>query len=95
MINAKDLPYSVTDSPHVQIPMRDGVNLAARIWAPDGSDRFPAIVEINPYRKSDGMVELDELSFPYMAGNGFACVRVDTRGTGDSEGACNDEYTKE
>ena len=29
---------------------------------------------------------------PYFAGHGYACVRVDMRGTGDSEGLLDDEY---
>ena len=31
---------------------------------------------------------------PYFAGHGFACIRVDSRGTGDSEGDFDDEYSE-
>lgn len=95
MVPPKDMPFAFSATPHTCIPLRDGIQLAARTWVPEaaGDMRFPAIVEINPYRKSDGMVEMDELTYPYLAGHGFGCVRVDTRGSGDSEGICTDEYT--
>lgn len=96
MVATKDMPYTFTDTPHTWITLRDGTKLAARTWVPDSTEHsFPAVIEINPYRKSDGMVELDDLTYPYLAGHGFGCVRVDTRGTGDSQGLCHDEYTKE
>jgi predicted acyl esterase len=28
----------------------------------------------------------DALTHPYLAGHGYACVRVDMRGSGDSDG---------
>ncbi|WP_352761795.1 CocE/NonD family hydrolase [Mesorhizobium sp. M0510] len=31
---------------------------------------------------------------PYFAGHGYAGVRVDMRGTGDSGGVCKGEYLK-
>ena len=36
----------------------------------------------------------DALTLPYLAGHGYACVRVDMRGNGDSEGLMEDEYSK-
>ncbi len=76
------------------IPMPDGTRLAARIWLPEDaeSDPVPAILEYLPYRKRDGTVERDALTHPYFAGHGYAGVRVDMRGTGDSEGVCLGEY---
>ena len=44
----------------------------------------PAILEYLPYRKRDGTTERDALTHPYFAGHGYACVRVDMRGSGDS-----------
>ena len=62
--------------------------LAARIWLPADAERrpVPAILEYLPYRKRDGTAERDHLTHPYFAGHGYACVRVDMRGTGDSDG---------
>ena len=31
----------------------------------------------------------------YLAGHGYACIRLDIRGTGDSEGIITDEYTEQ
>ncbi|MXY34664.1 MAG: CocE/NonD family hydrolase [Boseongicola sp. SB0664_bin_43] len=77
--------------------MPDGTRLAARIWLPVDAetDPVPAILEYLPYRKRDGTVERDHLTHPYFAGHGYAGVRVDIRGTGDSEGVCLGEYLKQ
>ena len=48
-----------------------------------------------PYRKRDGTSERDTLSHPYTAGHGYACVRVDMRGSGESDGLLWDEYLKQ
>lgn len=79
----------------VFIPMPDGTRLAATIWLPDDAeDRpVPAILELIPYRRRDGTVFRDMKMHPYVAGHGFACCRVDIRGSGDSEGILPDEYT--
>jgi putative CocE/NonD family hydrolase len=54
--------------------------------------RCRPILEYLPYRKRDGTVARDHLTHPYFAGHGYAGVRVDMRGTGDSEGVCLGEY---
>ncbi len=73
--------------------MPDGVRLAARIWLPRANGRFPAILEYIPYRKRDMVRARDERNHPYFAENGYACLRVDMRGSGDSEGVMPDMYT--
>ena len=89
-----DFPRKVREIENTWIPMRDGTRLAARIWLPEDAeaDPVPAILEYLPYRKRDGTVERDHLTHPYFAGHGYAGVRVDMRGTGDSEGVCKGEY---
>ena len=79
---------------HVWIPMSDGVRLAARIWLPkeDPAEPLPAILEYIPYRKNDATMERDAQIHPYFAAHGYASVRVDLRGSGDSEGLMLDEY---
>ncbi len=52
----------------------------------------PAILEYLPYRKRDGTAERDQLTHPYFAGHGYACIRVDMRGAGESDGLLEDEY---
>ncbi len=77
---------------HTLIPLRDGTRLAARIWLPEDAeqDPVPAILETYlPYRKRDGTYERDSLTHPYLAGHGYAGVRVDIRfGSGDFRMAC-------
>ncbi len=87
-------PRKIREIENIWIPMPDGTNLAARIWLPIDADNdpVPAILEYLPYRKRDGTVERDHLTHPYFAGFGYAGVRVDMRGTGDSEGVCRGEY---
>ena len=79
---------------HVWIPMADGVRLAARIWLPEAepAEPVPAVLEYIPYRKNDATMERDATIHPYFAANGYASVRVDLRGSGDSEGLMLDEY---
>lgn len=74
--------------------MPDGCRLAARIWLPEEAERepVPAVFEYVPYRKNDGLVLRDAPIHHYFAGHGYASVRVDIRGTGDSDGILEDEY---
>ena len=76
------------------IPMPDGTRLAARIWLPVDAEAnpVPAVLEYLPYRRRDGTSFHDSQTQPYIAGHGYAAVRVDIRGTGDSEGLLLDEY---
>ncbi|MBF0527785.1 MAG: CocE/NonD family hydrolase [Deltaproteobacteria bacterium] len=90
-------PLAVKEIENCWITMADGTRLAARIWMPADSDQLPvpAILEYLPYRKRDGTAERDALTNPYVAGHGYACVRVDMRGNGESEGLMHDEYLKQ
>jgi uncharacterized protein len=87
-------PRPVREIENAWIPLGDGCRLAARIWLPEDAeaDPVPAILEYLPYRKRDGTTERDELTHPYFAGHGYACVRVDMRGNGESDGLMADEY---
>jgi putative CocE/NonD family hydrolase len=78
----------------VWIPMRDGCRLAAKIWMPAAAetDPVPAVVEYIPYRRRDFTAQRDASMHPYVARHGYACVRIDLRGSGDSEGVLTDEY---
>jgi putative CocE/NonD family hydrolase len=94
MRTVTSLPHAVREDEHEWIPMSDGVRLAARIWrpVPSDDDPVPAILELIPYRKRDLTAYRDSIHHPYMAGHGYACARVDLRGSGDSEGVLTDEY---
>jgi hypothetical protein len=88
-----DLPHPVTETETVWVPMPDGTRLAGRLWRPEGAGRVPLILEYLPYRRHDGTRARDERMHRYLAGHGYACLRLDIRGTGDSEGLLHDEYT--
>ncbi|MCT8467291.1 CocE/NonD family hydrolase [Chromohalobacter canadensis] len=87
-------PHRVREIENQWIVLEDGTRLAARIWLPEDAESkpVPAILEYLPYRKRDGTAVRDELTHPYFAGHGYACVRVDMRGNGESDGLMEDEY---
>ena len=91
------LPRAVRVIEHTLIPLKDGMTLAARIWLPEDAEQnpVPAILEYLPYRKRDGTYERDALTHPYLAAHGYAGVRVDIRGCGESTGLLFDEYAKQ
>lgn len=90
-----DFPHKVVETPDMGITLPDGTRLSARVWMPQDAAQnpVPAILEFLPYRKRDGTIERDEFSHPWTAGHGYACVRVDMRGSGESEGIFDDEYS--
>ncbi|KAL9954970.1 hypothetical protein ACROYT_G042561 [Oculina patagonica] len=85
--------------------MRDGTRLAAKLWIPEladkttdesaGGGKYPAILEFLPYRRVDWTAQRDEKNHSYFCSHGYVCVRVDMRGSGDSEGFYYDEYEKQ
>ncbi|MEJ2603839.1 MAG: CocE/NonD family hydrolase [Gammaproteobacteria bacterium] len=93
----ENLPCSVRELEHVEVPMPDGVRLSLRIWMPEDamSKAVPAILEYIPYRKRFGTAARDAITHPYLAGHGYACVRADLRGSGESEGVLEDEYLQQ
>ncbi len=92
--------YKLIVEKDVAIPLRDGAILYADILRPDGGpERFPAIMNIGPYQKDKLWIppeDLEEKANPYLAWEtanpewwcprGYACVRVDARGSGKSPG---------
>jgi hypothetical protein len=84
----------VIENEWIELP--DGVRLAARIWLPEDAEPRPvsAILDWVPYRRSDGTAVGDSAWGTYFAGRGFAFVRIDLRGSGDSTGLMDDEYTE-
>ena len=82
---------------HVWIPLPDGRRLAARIWLPTNAEEspVPAVLEYLPYRKRDMDRNKSEPAHVYAAARGYAGVRVDIRGTGESDGIIKDEYEKQ
>lgn len=79
------------------ITMSDGTKLAAKIWMPKNADKVPvpAVLEYIPYRKRDLTAVNDHKMHSYYASNGYAGIRVDLRGSGDSDGILRDEYLQQ
>ncbi len=96
MKTVAELPSRVRVVENEWLPLSDGTRLAARMWLPaDAAHRpVPALLEYLPYRKRDFMRGRDGPMHYYFAGHGYASIRVDIRGAGDSEGLTFDEYTE-
>jgi putative CocE/NonD family hydrolase len=79
------------------ITLKDGTRLSARLWIPlhAATSPVPVVWEYLPYRLRDFERQRDtgwaEAFVPY----GFAFVRVDIRGTGDSDGVLLGEYLQQ
>ena len=86
-------PHRVTITENLFLTLPDGTRLAAKLWLPEGAGPVPAVLEYLPYRKHDGTRTRDNGLHEYLAGHGYACIRVDIRGTGESDGIITDEYT--
>ncbi len=89
-----DFPHHVREIENTWITLADGCRLAARIWLPEDAEAHPvpALLEYLPYRKRDFTAVGNSQMHPYFAGHGYAAVRVDRRGSGDSDGLMFDEY---
>ena len=90
-----DFPYKVDVTENIWIPLGDGTRLSARLWMPRTEEKVPAVLEYIPYRKNDGTRMRDEPMHGYISGHGYAVVRVDMRGSGESDGLLEDEYLKQ
>ncbi|MDC7786867.1 CocE/NonD family hydrolase [Rhodoplanes sp. TEM] len=84
---------------NVDVPVRDGARLKADVLRPDADGRFPALLNLGPYQKDKVWIppeNLEEKPNPLMnwetvnpewwVPRGYACVRIDARGTGKSPG---------
>jgi putative CocE/NonD family hydrolase len=91
-------PYSFTTR-NLNFSMADGVRLAATLYIPKAqtkNERFPALLEMLPYRKDDLFALRDYERASHFAKRGYVVARVDVRGTGGSEGALpNREYSQQ
>ena len=83
----------------VDVPMRDGARLKADVFRPQDGGKYPAILNMGPYQKDKLWTpppNLEEKPNPYMnweavnpewwVPQGYAAVRVDSRGSGKSPG---------
>ena len=88
---------TVKEIHHDTLMLPDGTRLSYRAWMPENANEqpVPAILEFLPYRKNDGTIIRDEITMPQTAAQGYACIRVDLRGCGESEGFMTDEYSSQ
>ena len=99
--SASEARYRLLVDRDVDVPMRDGARLKADVIRPDDAGKFPAILNLGPYQKDKLWVvpdTLEEKPNPLMnwetvnpewwVPQGYACVRVDGRGSGKSPGQC-------
>lgn len=91
------LPRVVCAIERTLMPLKDGARLAARIWLPADAKHspVPAILEYLSYRRRHSTFKRDALTHPYLAGYGYAGVRVDIGGSGELDSLLSDEYTKQ
>ncbi|MFD7442579.1 CocE/NonD family hydrolase [Streptomyces sp. NPDC059909] len=85
-------PYE-TRHEDIRIPVADGTRLYARVWRPVTDEPVPALLEYVPHRLTDWTAPRDWQRHPWYAGHGYASVRVDVRGHGNSEGVPGDAYS--
>ena len=85
--------HAVREIEHAWIPPPHGCR-----WQHDsgcrrrGSRAGARVVEYIPYGKRIGTRDRDYAMHAWFAGHGFAALRVDLRGSGESEGVLRDEY---
>jgi uncharacterized protein len=91
------LPRPVREIENLWIPLPDGDRMAARVWLPEDADAdpVPVIVEYHPYRKRDLSAIPNQPMHSYLAGHGYADVRLEIRGSGESDGILRDEYLEQ
>jgi len=78
----------------VRVRVADGTELSMDVYRPNRAGRFPGLLEHIPYRKDDLRASRDRGQNIELVRAGFACVRLDVRGTGSSGGIAVDEYTE-
>jgi hypothetical protein len=98
-VHANTASDAIVIEKDVAVPMRDGARLMADVFRPQGAERVPALLNLGPYQKDKLWVTpdtLEEKPNPYMnwetanplwwVPRNYACVRVDGRGSGKSQG---------
>ena len=74
------------------VPASDGTRLACTLYLPEGDGPFATLLEALPYRKDDITSSYADSYVRFVREGGFAVLRVDLRGTGNSGGVAEDEY---
>lgn len=79
--------YRVDITRDVRIPVQQAdVTLSADVYRPRSEGTVPALVMVLPYRKDTLTGVIHHRAFQWLAERGYACLLVDFRGTGSSDG---------
>ena len=77
----------------VTITVRDGTQIAAALYAPEGSGRFPAVLAASPYRYDNNALPAgpqflwrETGPIEFYVKNGYVYLHMDVRGSGKSGG---------
>lgn len=89
---AENGPNKFSVERNLMIQLSDGVSLAADLHLPAGTGSFPTLVSYYPYHKDDVIGSMYEYVRGYFAEHGYACLFVDFRGLGSSEGIAWDAF---
>lgn len=79
-------PAGIQHIEDLVVETRDGVELAGDAYVPSSGARVPVLVSAYPYRKDDIAGAFNEYWRRWLAGQGYATLLVDCRGTGASRG---------
>lgn len=86
MIAATAADAGVRVLPDVRVPMRDGVELSARLYLPATNEPAPTLLRYTPYLNDGFSNGLNDVAQRFFASRGFVAVGVDIRGYGKSDG---------
>ena len=77
----------------VEIPVHDGIKIAAAVYRPPQPGRYPALLAASPYRFDNNLAPAVPVflwretgPIAYYLRHGYAFVHMDVRGTGRSQG---------
>ncbi|MFK3781298.1 CocE/NonD family hydrolase [Agrobacterium sp. NPDC089420] len=87
---------NVERTDYIAIPLPNGITLGAKLWLPiePGGRKVPAIIDYHPYRGCDFTAAADERTYAELAARGYACIKLDARGTGNSSGLHVDQFAQ-
>jgi putative CocE/NonD family hydrolase len=78
----------------IMVKMRDGVNIACRIYRPDAPGKYPALFAASPYQFETDDIPHSTLFLwrevgpvEWYVSHGYAYVHMDVRGSGHSDGS--------